>query len=313
MHIDQVRLYRLRVVIDEKNLSRAASRLGLTQPALSASIAQLERDVGVKLLDRGRHGAYPTAFGSALYDRSKIIEAELKRAAQDIEEVASAQAGHLAIGASYGAAAKLMCQTVSRVLKHRPGITVDLVEDWSDALLLAKLRRRELDWVISTPTDNTEGLESRRLFKTRRVFAVRRDHPAITGKLLDIRVLLDFPLVAPEETSSIRGYVDNIFLRMGGVIPRVGATGNSLALAKEILLTTDHFAVLSEVLILEETRAGLLKAFDIPVETDYWYRILRNPRVSMTPTTKLFIEALEAECKAQGLMGAVPRGRGRLS
>lgn len=313
MHIDQARLYRLRVVIDEKNLSRAAKRLGLTQPTLSSSIAQLERDVGVKLLDRGRHGAFPTAFGSALYDRSKVIEAELKRASQDILEIASATAGHLAIGASYGAAAKLMCQTVSRVLKHRPGVTVDLVEDWSEAVLLAKLRRRELDWVISAPTDNTEGLESRPLFKTRRVFAVRSGHPAIRGKRIDIKALLDFPLVAPEASNNIRKYVDSVFLRMGGPIPRIGATGNSLILAKEIVLTTDHFAVLSEVLIFDEIRSGALRAFDIPVETEFWYCILRDPRVSITPTTKLFFEQLEAECVAQGLAVETSRRRRRFS
>ncbi len=311
MHIDQVRLYRLRVVIDEKNLSRAAKRLGLTQPTLSSSIAQFERDVGVKLLDRGRHGAYPTAFGTALYERSKVIEAELKRASKDIEEVALANAGHLAIGASYGAAAKLMCQTVSRVLKHRPGVTVDLVEDWSESVLLAKLRRRELDWVISTQSDNTEGLESRPLFKTRRVFAVRNGHPAIRGKRIDIKALLAYPLVAPEASTGLRNYIDNVFLRVGGPIPRVGATGNSLSLAKEILLTTDHFAVLTEVIIHEEIKAGIIKVFDIPVDTEYWYRIFRDPRVSVTPTTKLFLKELEAECRSQGLIVEPPRSRRR--
>ena len=99
MHIDQTRLYRLSVVIDEKNLTRAANRLGLTQPTLSASIAQFEEELGVKLLDRGRHGAVPTVYGSALYERSRAIESELKRAAQDLQEISSAEAGHLAIGA----------------------------------------------------------------------------------------------------------------------------------------------------------------------------------------------------------------------
>jgi DNA-binding transcriptional LysR family regulator len=311
MHIDPVRLYRLRVVIDEKNLSRAARRLGLSQPTLSASIAQFERDLGVKLLERGRHGAYPTAFGSVLYDRSKVIEAELKRASQDLEEVASADAGHLAIGASAGAAAKLICQTVARILKNNPGVTVDLVEDWSDAVLLAKLRRRELDWVISTVSDPVDGLESRPLFKTRRVFAVRSGHSAIRGRRIDIGALLECPLIAPEGSTDLRTYIDSVFVRLGGVIPRIGVTGNSLALAKEILQNTDYFAVLSEVLIAEEIKAGTIRAFDIPVETEYWYRILRDPRRGTSARTQRFLQELGAVCRTLGLAMDVPRNRGR--
>ena len=282
-------------------MSRAAQRLGLTQPTLSSSIAQLERDVGAKLLDRGRHGAHPTPFGSALYERSRIIEAELKRAEQEMEDLASAQAGHLAIGASYGAAAKIMCLTVSHVLKKYPGITIDLVEDWSEALLLSKLRRRELDWLITAPYDHTDGLVSEPLFKTSRVFVVRRDHPAIKGRKIDIDALLEYPLVAPESSNSIRKHIDNLFVRLGKKIPRIGATGNSLLLAIGILQTTDYFAVLSEVLIKDEIKRGELCAFNIPIETEFWYRILRDSRASESPTTKVFREALKTVCRQEGL------------
>lgn len=312
MNIDQTRLYRLSVVIEEKNLSMAAKRLGLTQPALSASIAQFERELGVKLLDRGRHGAFPTAYGSALYERSKVIEAELRRASQTLQEVASAEAGHLAIGSTSGAAVNLMCQAVSRVLERRPGVTVELIEDWAATALIAKLRRHELDWVIAAEGDSSDDLESRPLFMTRRVFAVRAGHPVTRLPQPDVAALLDYPLVAPEQSSVIRRYVDDIFVRMGGRLPRIGAVGNSLALAKEIVLNSDSFAVMTEVIVQDEVRTGSIHTIEIPVPTAYWYRILRHPQVSITPTAKLFRSELEAECRARGLPlhGGAP-GRGR--
>ncbi len=311
MNIDQTRLYRLSVVIEEKNLSRAAKRLGLTQPTLSASIAQFEQELGVRLLDRGRHGAFPTAYGSILYDRSKVIEAELKRAAQSLKEIASAEAGHLAIGAASGAAVSLNWQTVLRVQTQRPGITVELIEDWSSATLLERLRRRELDWVITPETERDigEDLEDRPLFKTRRVFAVRSGHPVLKNRQPDIAALLDYPLVAPEQTNSLRRFVEDILLKSGGRLPRVGAIGNSLALAKEVVLNSDHFAVMTEVVVHEEVRNGLMKTIEIPVPTAYWYRILRHSRVSVTPTAQIFRNELDAECRARGLI--MPGGKAR--
>lgn len=302
--IDPTRLYRLSVVIEEKNLSRAATRLGLSQPALSASIAQFEREVGMKLLDRGRHGAFPTPYGNVLYERSKVIEAELKRAAQNLEAIASAEAGHLAIGAPSGAAVSLICQGVARVLKQRPGVTVDLIEHWSATELLEKLRRRELDWVITPQIENknADGLENQRLFKTKRIFVVRSGHPILKSRTPDVSSLLHYPLVAPEQSNDLRRYIENILLRVGGRLPRIGAIGNSLSLATEIVLNSDHFAVLTEVVVHDELQRGLLKAIEIPVSTAYWYRILRHPQVSITPTASIFRAALEAECAARGLV-----------
>jgi DNA-binding transcriptional LysR family regulator len=309
--IDQTRLYRLSVVIEERNLSRAASRLGLTQPTLSASIAQFEQELGVKLLDRGRHGTFPTVYGSALYERSKVIEAELKRASESLREIASAEAGHLAIGATSGAGVSLTCQAVSRVLKQRPGITVELIEDWSTNLLFEKLRRRELDWVIATSmeAETADGLQHEPLFETRRVFVVRKNHPVLARRGPRTAALLEYPLVAPEQSNILGKQIEEIFVRIGGRTPRAGATGNSLALAKEIVLNSDHFAVMTEAVVQDDIKRGFLRMIEIPVPTAYWYGIYRHPQVSNTPTAKLFRSEIESVCNARGLLVSRPSAR----
>jgi DNA-binding transcriptional LysR family regulator len=99
---------------------------------------------------------------------SKVIDAELRRPSQGLEAIASAEAGHRAIGAPSGATVSLICQAVAHVLKQRPGVTVELIEHWSAAELLEKLRRRELDWVITPQIEkeNAHRLEDQPLFKT---------------------------------------------------------------------------------------------------------------------------------------------------
>ncbi|MGE0747857.1 MAG: hypothetical protein AB7K86_21540, partial [Rhodospirillales bacterium] len=51
----------------------------------------------------------------------------------------------------------------------------------------------------------------------------------------------------------------------------------------------------------DEVRTGAIHTIEIPVPTAYWYRILRNPQISITPTARLFRNELEAECRARGL------------
>ena len=61
-------LHVLMAVAQTGSMSKAAQLLDTTQPAVSKSIADLERAVGVRLLDRGRHGAEPTSYGRALLE-----------------------------------------------------------------------------------------------------------------------------------------------------------------------------------------------------------------------------------------------------
>ena len=80
MRIDPKQLRYLRAIVEHKTFAPAADVLGLSQPALSRSISELEGEIGTRLLNRGRQGATPTVFGQALAARSEAIDAELRHA-----------------------------------------------------------------------------------------------------------------------------------------------------------------------------------------------------------------------------------------
>jgi LysR family transcriptional regulator, regulator of abg operon len=75
------------------SFSQAARELNLSQPSISAAIAQLERAAGVRLLDRGRHGAAPTRAGALLVHRAHALEHVLQQAQRDLELQARGVAG----------------------------------------------------------------------------------------------------------------------------------------------------------------------------------------------------------------------------
>jgi len=85
-------------VAEERNITRAAGRLRVAQPALSRQLTDLEDEVGVKLLERGRHGVNVTAAGREFHRRAKAVLADAVRAADAARIAGGVIAGRLTIG-----------------------------------------------------------------------------------------------------------------------------------------------------------------------------------------------------------------------
>jgi DNA-binding transcriptional LysR family regulator len=86
------------VVANERSMSKAAARLGVTQPAVSKAIADMEYTFGAPLLDRGPRGVQPTLYGRALIKRSITIFDELRQSVTDIESLLDPATGEARIG-----------------------------------------------------------------------------------------------------------------------------------------------------------------------------------------------------------------------
>src|SRR5882757_1560505 len=91
-------LHVLMAVVQAGNMSKAAALLNTTQPAISRSIAELERTIGVRLLERNPQGVEPTEYGRALLDGAVAVFDDLRQAAKKIEFLADPTAGEVRIG-----------------------------------------------------------------------------------------------------------------------------------------------------------------------------------------------------------------------
>src|SRR5215467_555383 len=91
-------LHVLMAVVQAGSMSKAAQILNTTQPAVSRSIADLEHTIGVRLLDRSRHGVEPTEYGRALLDGGTAMFDDLRQAVTRIEFLADPTVGEVRIG-----------------------------------------------------------------------------------------------------------------------------------------------------------------------------------------------------------------------
>src|SRR6185437_14010579 len=162
-------LHILLEVTQRGSMAKAASRLAVSQPAVSKAIADLERAVGARLLDRGPGGIEPTAFGRVLVKRALAVFDELRQGINELEFLADPTSGEVRIGCPESMAAGLVPSVVERFTRDYPRMVLRIAQAQTVTLEFAELRERKVDLMIgriARPFDEDElsvvaGVQSR--------------------------------------------------------------------------------------------------------------------------------------------------------
>src|SRR4051812_40341316 len=104
-------------------MGKAAERLALSQPVVTKAIADLERSLGVRLFDRGPHGAEPTLYGRALLKRSAAIFDELRLGIGEIDFLADPGAGEIHIGCADSMLSGFLPAVIATLCDRHPRLT----------------------------------------------------------------------------------------------------------------------------------------------------------------------------------------------
>lgn len=161
-------------VAEEGNISRAAQRIFLTQPALSRQIKSLEEEIGQCLLERSAHSIRLTPTGEALLEEAREL---LRHADGVLERVRTAAAGlRLRVGYAPSLASGLLSTAVQRFTQLHPDAHVEL-SDLSSSEMLTGVEAGKLDVILTVANDQTRGLDWIRLTEVAWRLAVASDHP----------------------------------------------------------------------------------------------------------------------------------------
>jgi len=135
-------------VVEQGSMAQTAERLGTLQPVVSKAIADLERTLGQKLLERGARGVVPTIYGHALYRRSKVIFDDLRTSVNELELLADPTAGELRVGSTEACAIGLTPAILDVVARKHPRLRFEVVVADPQTLHDRILRARDIDLVI---------------------------------------------------------------------------------------------------------------------------------------------------------------------
>lgn len=198
-------------VVEAGSVSRAAEALSVSQPAVSKQVRELERSLGVTLLDRLPRGVAPTAAGRLLADHARrlfAVEAEAERA---VAELKGLRRGSLTVGASTTIAGYLLPAAFARFGRGHPDIDLALhVANTADVLR----RLVEGGFDLGFTEGSADALEAEPAVESR-VFAhdelvavLAADHPLAAGRAVDLEEVLEVPLVMREAGSGTRAVLE---------------------------------------------------------------------------------------------------------
>lgn len=141
-------LHVLLAVVQAGSMAKAATQLAVSQPAVSKSVADMERALGVRLLDRGSQGVEPTRYGRALIKRATAVFDELRQGVKEIEFLADPTIGELRIGAAEPVTAAIVSVVIERLSRKYPRLVFHVLPG-ETATLYRDLSERHVEFVIT--------------------------------------------------------------------------------------------------------------------------------------------------------------------
>lgn len=181
-------------VAEELNFTRAAARLRTAQPSLSQQIRQLERAVGVPLLERSRHHVALTNAGRVFLQQSKDILARLEHATRLARQTAEGRAGELSVGTFFSADVRIVPLLRPLVAARFPDLRLLLHSKYAIDPV-AGLLSGEIDVAFLRGPIEHDGIDSILLLHEPLVIVLPAHHPLARRKRIPIRDLDDLPCI----------------------------------------------------------------------------------------------------------------------
>jgi DNA-binding transcriptional LysR family regulator len=189
------------------NFTRAAERQRVAQPALSQQVRDLEKELGIRLLDRTTRRVELTEGGREFRNAAvKIIE-ELEAAARNAQDLASRRRGRVIVAAPPLLAAVVLPPAIADFRAKHPGIQVVIVDARADQIV-ESVRSGEVDCGLGTFRSGEEGINAMPLARDSLMFFCASVHPLAGADKIPWRDLKGLPLITLTRASGIRLLVE---------------------------------------------------------------------------------------------------------
>jgi DNA-binding transcriptional LysR family regulator len=278
------------------SLRGGAQALGISQPAITKSVRQLEDELRVKLLQRSGRGATATQAGKALLTRARVIQAELAKIEQDLDELRGRRGGSVVVGVSPAAAVLLVPEAVQGLRRSAPEVRVRFVEGLAHSLM-ALVRDETLDFSIALKLNDKpdSAIRFTPLVRVQMIIAGRRGHPLANAKSL--RELAEASWITFSQPGR-EGFVDRSHRAAGLPPPRAVVQCESYASALALMARTDAIGLIVPQLLEEPYCKGALQPIrirePIPAQT---FGIFRRVDAPLSPAASAMAEAVKAAAR----------------
>jgi len=292
-------LHVLMAVVQTGSMNKAAVLLNTGQSAISRSVAELERTVGVRLLDRNPQGVEPTRYGRALLDGGAAVFDDLRQALKTIEFLADPTAGEVRIGSSALLAASFVSAVVERLSRRYPRITFHLVTGHVETLY-RELSERNVDFLIARrfgPLAD-ERLDFEFLFDDSFVVAAGVHHPCARRRKIELAELVNEAWVLPPPGSVIASVVMEAFRARGLDYPRTTVVTESSEVRTSLLATGRFVTIFPASALRFSARSLGVKTLPVELPMARLPNGIVVPQTrALSPVAQLFIDCAREVAK----------------
>lgn len=243
------------------SFSRASQELNVAQPALSHHIANLEGELGVRLLDRSTKGVLPTECGETLVSHAEIIIRQFTQAARDVQCTSEHPSGVVSIGLPTSISLGLTVPLLAAVETNYPAIELKISENHS-GYLSEWIQSGRLDLAILFDIEQNGSFVSKRLMTEALYFVSMPETPPKHQGSIDFAELANRPLVLTGANHGLRHVIDRCSVS-ASVDIHVKTELDSLGAIKQLVAAGFGNSILPWSAIKDECEQGLLRALRI--------------------------------------------------
>jgi len=278
------------------NMRRAATRIGISQPALSKQIQALEEAIGLQLFYRSPKGLQPTPDGEVVMAHCERVFGHLRDLEEGIELLRTGSAGRVTVGAIYSVATHLLPAYIRLYHERYPKVRFKIVTVRS-SLVLQSLREHRVDvgFVAGLPED--DDFTAVPIAETPLVVVAAPSHPLArqaqeSRGALPVTCLHRTNLITFDDEAPTRHLTEAYFDELD-ISPRVMAESPSIETIKQLIREGVGFAILPRHCVAEEVAADHLAVIDV----EGWdlrrvLYVVHLARPSLPPTVKHFVELI---------------------
>lgn len=234
-------------VAEEASFTRAAERVHVAQPGVSAQVRRLERELGHDLLDRSARTVRLTDVGAAVLPYARAALDAVAGARSAVDELAGLVRGRVTVGMVTACTFRGLFELLAGFHRDHPGVEVTLSEASSDRLI-ADVGEGRLDLALvglAGPDSAPAGVEVGVVADEALVAAVADRHPWAGRAAIDLADLRDRALICLPPGSGLRSCLDQACAR-AGFEPDVALEASSPAVVAELAVEGLGVAVLPE-------------------------------------------------------------------
>jgi LysR family transcriptional regulator of abg operon len=286
-------------IAERGSLRGAARHLALAQPALTRSVHELERELGVPLFERRARGMIPTPMGEAFVRRASAILSEVRKARDEVEQLHGGTRGKVVTGLSLAAHVALLPKALQPFRKRYPQVQLHIIEALFPTLE-AGLKDGSIDFYVGPKPERppSSDLALEKLFDNTRVILGRKNHPLAGARSL--RDLVGAEWTTTSVTFKAEEELRELFEQHDLPAPRLALHSQSALTLMISLANTDLLTMVPAQWTKFPAISGLLA--QIPVKETFKAPsivVVRRGELPLTPAAGYLLDLLRRNVPPQ--------------